>query len=103
MITPSIGLALWARRGLWPPPTPGAKPALSPQSDPAVIETLTRTLGRIQGYEHLGLEDEVRRELEALPIAIRELPAEAINEVKKLVESAKSANQDEKALEHVER
>jgi signal transduction histidine kinase len=36
-------------------------------------------------------------------IAIRELPAEAMNEVKNLVDSAKPANQDEKALEHVER
>ena len=69
MITPSIGPALWARRGLWPPAG-----SVAPQLDAALLETLARTMGRIQGYEHLGLDDEVRRELEGLPAAVRELP-----------------------------
>jgi hypothetical protein len=74
MITPLNGPALWAQRGLWPPVALGSMRGSPPQPDAVLIETLTNTLSRIQGYEHLGLEEEVRRELEALPPAVRELP-----------------------------
>ena len=75
MITPSIGLALWARRGLWPPRADGSPGGSRPQPAAVVLDTLTRIFGRIQGYEHLGLDDEVCREIEALPPAVRELPS----------------------------
>ncbi len=75
MITPSIGLALWARQGLWPPRADGFLSGSPLQPDAAVLDKLTRIFGRIQGYEHLGLDDEVCREIEALPPAVRELPS----------------------------
>jgi hypothetical protein len=46
-----------------------------PQPESVVIERLTRTFGRIEGYEHLGLDDETRRDLESLPPAVREIPS----------------------------
>ena len=46
-----------------------------PQSRSVAVDTFARTLRRLQGYEHLGLDEEACRELEALPSAIRELPA----------------------------
>jgi len=75
MITPSIELALWARHGFWPPRAAGSLSGSPTQPDAFVLETLARTLSRIQGYEHLGLDDEVCREIEALPAALRELPS----------------------------
>ncbi len=74
MITPSIGPALWASRGLWPPLAPGAMRTSRPQPDSVVIDRLASTFRRIEGFEHLGLDDELRRELESLPPAVLELP-----------------------------
>jgi hypothetical protein len=39
-----------------------------------MITEIARLFARIQGYEDLGLFEDCRRELEALPPALRELP-----------------------------
>jgi hypothetical protein len=75
MITPTNGTAWWARRGLWPPLAPNEMQASPFSPDSLVIQALSRALGRIEGYEHLGLDEDVRRELESLPPALRELPS----------------------------
>lgn len=43
--------------------------------DAVVIERLNRAFGRIKSYERIGLGDETLRELDALPLAVRELPS----------------------------
>lgn len=74
MVTPSIGSALWARRGLWPPSPPATHQTPPTVPTTSLFEVFVQKLARIQGYEDIGLPEEALHELSTLPPALRDLP-----------------------------